>query len=110
MVLSDNCSEISEESLSAVFVMILFVLTALIVAGAVFIYVAYPYRGEVMPWHPEVAEALKRGVEAMPILDSTQMQHPAAPERPKAATPEPLAKSVRLPRIHFKRRSVSISS
>ncbi len=110
MVLSDNCSEISEESLSAVFVMILFVLTALNVAGAVFLYVAYPYRGEVMPWHPEIAEALKRGVDAMPTLDSTQVPHQAATVQPKAATSETHAKSLRLPRIHFKRRSVSISS
>ena len=109
MFLSNNCSEISEESLSAVFVMVLFVLTALVLAGAVFIYVAYPYRGEVMPWHPEVAEALKRGVDAMPTLDSTQVPDQAASVPPKTVASEPLAKPLRLPRIDFKRRSVSIS-
>lgn len=50
--------------------MLLLVMVTLAIAGVVLLYVAYPYRGESMPWHPEIGDALKRGVDAFPTLDS----------------------------------------
>jgi hypothetical protein len=42
----------------------------LVVAGFVVVYVAYPGRGEEVPGAPWLGEAMKRGVEALPILES----------------------------------------
>jgi hypothetical protein len=44
-------------------------LLALVLAAAVMLYVAYPYRGEDTPLSPMVGEAMRRGVEALPTLD-----------------------------------------
>jgi hypothetical protein len=78
-----------------VLVMLLIVFITLVVAGAVLLYVAYPYRGETMPWHPEIGDALKRGVDAFPTLDS--------PPREK----RPVVEGHRNPLAHFKRHTVS---
>jgi len=41
---------------------------ALVLASAVIVYAAYPYRGEETPVSPRVGDALRRGVEALPTL------------------------------------------
>jgi hypothetical protein len=50
-------------------VVFLVMVLVLLVAGAVVVYVAYPHRGEEVPVAPWLGEALKRGVDAMPVLD-----------------------------------------
>jgi hypothetical protein len=42
---------------------------ALVLAAAIMLYVAYPYRGEETPVTPLLGQALRRGVEALPTLD-----------------------------------------
>jgi hypothetical protein len=44
-------------------------LLALVLAAAVMLYAAYPYRGEDTPLSPRLGEAMKRGVESLPTLD-----------------------------------------
>ena len=44
-------------------------LAILIAAGAVVVYVAFPHRGQEVPGAPWLGEALKRGVDAMPVLE-----------------------------------------
>ncbi len=44
-------------------------LVALVLAAAVMLYVAYPYRGEQTPVSPRLGEAMRRGVDALPTLD-----------------------------------------
>jgi hypothetical protein len=44
-------------------------LVALVLAAAVMLYVAYPYRGEATPITPLLGEAMRRGVESLPTLD-----------------------------------------
>ena len=40
-----------------------------LVAGAVALYVAYPHRGEDVPMVPLVGEAMRKGVDALPVLE-----------------------------------------
>lgn len=47
---------------------LLAMLAVLVIAGAVVLYVAYPHRGEDVPVAPWLGEAMKRGVEAVPVL------------------------------------------
>jgi len=47
-------------------------LLALVLAAAVIVYVAYPYRGEETPVHPAVGQAMRRGVHSLPTLGSEQ--------------------------------------
>jgi hypothetical protein len=42
----------------------------LVAAAIVVVYVAYPHRGEEVPGAPWLGEAMKRGVDALPILES----------------------------------------
>lgn len=49
--------------------LLLAMLTTLVVAGAVVVYVAYPHRDQEVPVAPWFGEALKRGVDAMPTLE-----------------------------------------
>ena len=44
-------------------------LLALVLAAAVMLYAAYPYRGEDTPLTPRLGEAMRRGVESLPTLD-----------------------------------------
>jgi hypothetical protein len=48
------------------FVAMIFILVA---AAAVFVYVAYPHRGQEVPGAPWLGEAMKRGVDALPVLE-----------------------------------------
>lgn len=51
------------------FLLFLAMLVILVAAGAVFVYVAYPHRGQQVPHAPWLGDALKRGVDAMPVLE-----------------------------------------
>jgi len=44
-------------------------LLALVLAAAVMLYVAYPYRGQQTPVTPLLGEAMRRGVDALPTVD-----------------------------------------
>lgn len=50
------------------------VLLALVLAAAVIVYAAYPYRGEETPWAPRVGEAMRRGVDSLPTIDNAHAQ------------------------------------
>lgn len=50
---------------------VLAVLVALLVAAAVLVYVAYPYRGQRTPLHPAVGQTLQRGVQALPTMGAS---------------------------------------
>lgn len=49
---------------------LLLMLVALVIAGFVLAYVAYPHRGQEMPHAPWLGDAMKRGVESLPTLDN----------------------------------------
>lgn len=49
-------------------------LFALLLAGAVLVYVAFPYRGEETPYYPQVGEAMRRGVDSLPTLDVRELE------------------------------------
>ena len=51
---------------------VLVLLLALVLAAAVMLYVAYPYRGEDTPVSPRVGAAMRRGVDSLPTLDLEQ--------------------------------------
>ena len=46
-------------------------LLALVLAAAVMLYAAYPYRGEDTPLTPLLGRAMRRGVDSLPTLDPT---------------------------------------
>ena len=58
------------------FLLFLAMMVILVAAGAVFVYVAYPHRGQEVPHAPWLGEALKRGVDAMPILEDEHTSRP----------------------------------
>ena len=43
-----------------------------LVAAAVAVYVAYPHRGEPMPVVPQLGEAMRKGVDALPTLEDSE--------------------------------------
>jgi hypothetical protein len=49
-------------------------LLALVLAAAVMLYAAYPYRGEDTPITPRLGHAMRRGVDSLPTLDIEQQQ------------------------------------
>ena len=52
-------------------------LLALVLAAAVMLYAAYPYRGEDTPLTPRLGQAMRRGVESLPTLDLEQQDRMA---------------------------------
>ncbi|MGO4258294.1 hypothetical protein [Marmoricola sp. RAF53] len=60
--------------------MLIAMVLILAAAAVVVVYVAYPHRGEEVPGAPWVGEALKRGVEAMPVLEG-EFDEPRVPEQ-----------------------------
>jgi hypothetical protein len=44
-------------------------LLALVLAAAVIVYVAYPYRGAQTPVHPALGNAMRRSVQSLPTID-----------------------------------------
>ena len=51
---------------------VLMMLLVLAVSVVVVAYVAYPHRGEKMPYLPQVGEAMRKGVDALPTLEESQ--------------------------------------
>ena len=51
--------------------LVIAMLVALVLAGLVAVYVAFPHRGEDVPHVPWVGHALRRGVDNVPTLDNT---------------------------------------
>lgn len=43
-----------------------------LVAAGVAVYVAYPHRGEEMPVAPQLGNAMRRGVDALPTLEDSE--------------------------------------
>ena len=54
------------------FLVLLFMLGILLMAGVVVVYVAYPYRGERIPKAGWVGDAMQKGVEKLPTLDNSR--------------------------------------
>ena len=52
---------------------VLAVLLSLAVAGLVVLYVAYPHRGEKVPYAPWVGEAMEKAVDAAPVIDEDEV-------------------------------------
>ncbi len=53
--------------LAIVIVLVIGVLTA----GAVVVYVAYPHRGAELPVVPQLGDAMRKGVDALPTLEDS---------------------------------------
>ncbi len=51
--------------------LVIAMLVALVLAGLVALYVAYPHRGEDVPHVPWVGHLLRKGVDNVPTLDNT---------------------------------------
>lgn len=47
-------------------------LLILLVSAGVVAYVAYPHRGEEMPVVPQLGDAMRKGVDALPTLDEAE--------------------------------------
>ncbi len=52
--------------------LVLAMLLALLVAGAVCFYVAYPHRGEQAPVVPWLGDAMGKAVDAAPVIDADE--------------------------------------
>lgn len=50
---------------------LVFMLLALVLAGAVLVYVAFPHRGEDVPHAPQVGRLMNRAVGNLPTLHQT---------------------------------------
>lgn len=46
-----------------------------LVAAGVAVYVAYPHRGERLPVVPQVGDAMRKGVDALPTLKDADSRH-----------------------------------
>ncbi|KQT91065.1 hypothetical protein ASG49_12010 [Marmoricola sp. Leaf446] len=53
------------------------VLLALVLATAVIVYAAYPYRGETTPVSPRIGEVMSRGVSSLPTIDVAHAEESA---------------------------------
>ena len=51
---------------------ILMMLLVLLVSAAVVLYVAYPHRGEDLPVVPQLGDAMRKGVDALPTLEDSE--------------------------------------
>jgi hypothetical protein len=51
---------------------ILMMTIGVLVAAAVGVYVAYPHRGEDMPVVPQLGDAMRKGVNALPTLEDSE--------------------------------------
>jgi len=55
---------------------VVLLLLALVLAAAVMLYAAYPYRGEDTPLTPLLGRAMRRGVDALPTIDPQASAEP----------------------------------
>lgn len=51
---------------------LLLMFAVLVLAGLVALYVAFPHRGEEMPYAPGLGEAMRTARERLPILDEDE--------------------------------------
>ena len=54
---------------------ILMMALGVLVAGVVALYVAYPHRGEQVPVVPQLGDAMRKGVDALPTLEDAESRH-----------------------------------
>jgi hypothetical protein len=52
-------------------------LLALVLAAAVILYVAFPYRGAPTPLTPRLGQVMRRGVQSLPTLGIEQQDRPS---------------------------------
>lgn len=57
------------------FAIVFTMLVILLVAAAIVVYVAFPYRGEDVPSAPWLGDAMSKAVEALPKLDENDPLH-----------------------------------
>jgi hypothetical protein len=62
----------SSREIRTVFVIIVTLLVGVAVAGGVVAYVAFPRRGEELPVVPQFGEMMRKGADALPVLDETR--------------------------------------
>jgi len=55
-----------------VLAIVLMMTLGVLVAAAVAVYVAYPHRGEEMPVAPQLGDAMRKGVDALPTLEDSE--------------------------------------
>ena len=60
------------EGTPVVITLVLAMLTTLVVAAFVVVYVAFPHRDQEVPGAPWLGDAMKRGVEALPTLEDEE--------------------------------------
>lgn len=60
------------EGTPPVLTLVLAMLTTLVVAAFVVVYVAFPHRDQEVPGAPWLGDAMKRGVEALPTLEDEE--------------------------------------
>ena len=63
---------------------VIVLLLALVLSGAVLLYAAYPYRGEETPLTPRLGDAMRRGVESLPTLDREEQDQLTGRQRVEA--------------------------
>ena len=51
---------------------VLMMTLGVLVAAAVAVYVAYPHRGEDLPVVPQLGDAMRKGVDALPTLEDSE--------------------------------------
>ncbi|WP_167288599.1 hypothetical protein [Nocardioides seonyuensis] len=51
---------------------VLMMMFGLALAGAVAAYVAFPHRGEQLPVVPQLGDAMRKGVDALPTLEDSE--------------------------------------
>jgi hypothetical protein len=55
-----------------VLAIVLMMTVGVLVAAAVAVYVAYPHRGEKLPVVPQLGDAMRKGVDALPTLEDSE--------------------------------------
>ena len=53
-------------------VVVLVTVAGLLMAGVVVAYVAFPHRGEDLPVVPQLGEAMRKGVDALPTVEGSE--------------------------------------
>ena len=57
------------------------VLLSLVIAGLVVVYVAYPHRGEKVPYAPWLGDAMEKAVDAAPVIEDGELDQHREVER-----------------------------
>ena len=61
--------------------LVVFMGVILLIAAVVATYVAYPHRGERLPARPWLGDAMRKGVDALPVLDESEFASQSPPRR-----------------------------